>query len=108
MGLIQRWAGMARIAPWLVNFLGRAPGTSQFMKWAGGISQKRRMPAFTAETFTTWFRKRPLRNGDRPPVILWPDTFSNNFHPEIAKAAVEVLEHAGYRVKIPLLRPSAL
>ena len=29
MGLIQRWAGMARMAPWLVNFLGRAPGTSQ-------------------------------------------------------------------------------
>jgi len=59
------------------------------------------MPAFAHETFTAWFRKRPLRNPDRPPVILWPDTFSNNFHPEIAKAAVEVLEHAGYQVKIP-------
>jgi FAD/FMN-containing dehydrogenase/Fe-S oxidoreductase len=101
MGLIQRWAGMARIAPWLVNFLGRAPGTSQLMKWVGGISQKRNMPSFAAETFTTWFRKRPLRNQDRPPVILWPDTFSNNFHPSIAKAAVEVLEHAGYQVRIP-------
>lgn len=101
MGLIQRWAGMARIAPWLVNFLGRAPGTSPLMKWVGGISQKRNMPAFAAETFTAWFRKRPLRNADRPPVILWPDTFSNNFHPEIAKAAVEVLEHAGYQVRIP-------
>jgi FAD/FMN-containing dehydrogenase/Fe-S oxidoreductase len=101
MGWIQRWAGMARIAPWLVNFLGRAPGTSQLMKWLGGISQKRGMPAFAAETFTAWFRKRPLRNADRPPVMLWPDTFSNNFHPSIAKAAVEVLEHAGYQVKIP-------
>jgi FAD/FMN-containing dehydrogenase/Fe-S oxidoreductase len=101
MGLIQRWAGMARIAPRLVNFLGRAPLTSQLTKWLGGISQKRNMPAFADETFTEWFRKRPLRNADRPPVILWPDTFSNNFHPEIAKAAVEVLEHAGYQVKIP-------
>jgi FAD/FMN-containing dehydrogenase/Fe-S oxidoreductase len=101
MGLIQRWAGMARIAPWLVNFLGRAPGTSQLIKWAGGISQKRNMPAFADETFTAWFRQRPPRNQDRPPVILWPDTFSNNFHPDIAKAAVEVLEHAGYQVKVP-------
>jgi Fe-S oxidoreductase len=101
MGLIQRWAGMARIAPWLVNFLGRAPLTSQLTKWIGGISQKRNMPAFASETFATWFRRRPLRNPDRPPVILWPDTFSNNFHPEIAKAAVDVLEHAGYQVKIP-------
>jgi FAD/FMN-containing dehydrogenase/Fe-S oxidoreductase len=102
MGLIQRWAGMARIAPWLVNFLGRAPVTSQLTKWLGGISQQRNMPAFAAETFTAWFHKRPLRNQDRPPVILWPDTFSNNFHASIAKAAVEVLEHAGYQVKIPL------
>jgi FAD/FMN-containing dehydrogenase/Fe-S oxidoreductase len=101
MGLIQRWAGMARIAPWLVNFLGRAPGTSHLTKWLGGISQNRSMPAFASETFTAWFRRRPLRNADRPRVILWPDTFSNNFHPEIAKAAVEVLEHAGYQVKIP-------
>jgi Fe-S oxidoreductase len=101
MGLIQRWAGMARVAPWLVNFLGRAPLTSQLTKWLGGISQKRSMPAFAAETFTVWFRKRAARNQDRPPVVLWPDTFSNNFHPQIAKAAVEVLEHAGYQVKIP-------
>jgi len=101
MGLIQRWAGMARVAPWLVNFLGRAPLTSQLTKWLGGISQKRGMPAFAAETFTAWFRKRPLRNADRPPVVLWPDTFSNNFHPQIAKAAVEVLEHAGYQVRVP-------
>jgi Fe-S oxidoreductase len=59
------------------------------------------MPAFADETFTEWFRKRPLRNTERPAVILWPDTFSNNFHPAIAKAAVEVLEHAGYQVRIP-------
>src|ERR1041385_9546300 len=59
------------------------------------------MPAFADETFVAWFRKRPLRNADRPLVILWPDTFSNNFHPAIAKAAVEVLEHAGYQVRIP-------
>src|SRR5438270_137115 len=101
MGLIQRWAGMARLAPWLVNFLGRAPGTSQLMKWAGGISQKRNMPAFADETFTWWFHRREVKNQGRPQAILWPDTFSNNFHPEIAKAAVEVLEHAGYQVKIP-------
>ncbi len=71
------------------------------MKWVGGISQKRRVPAFADETFTAWFRRRPVRNQNRPSVILWPDTFSNNFHPEIAKAAVEVLEHAGYQVRIP-------
>jgi FAD/FMN-containing dehydrogenase/Fe-S oxidoreductase len=36
-----------------------------------------------------------------PPVMLWPDTFNNYFHPSTARAAVEVLETAGYRVTIP-------
>ena len=37
----------------------------------------------------------------RPPVLLWPDTFNNYFHPATARAAVEVLEAAGYPVTIP-------
>jgi FAD/FMN-containing dehydrogenase/Fe-S oxidoreductase len=36
-----------------------------------------------------------------PPVMLWPDTFNNYFHPSTARAAVEVLETAGYRVVVP-------
>jgi len=34
-------------------------------------------------------------------VILWPDTFNNHFRPEIAQAAVEILEVVGYQVRIP-------
>lgn len=34
-------------------------------------------------------------------VLLWPDTFNNYLQPEAAKAAVEVLERAGYTVEIP-------
>ncbi|HEV2455059.1 MAG TPA: heterodisulfide reductase-related iron-sulfur binding cluster, partial [Verrucomicrobiae bacterium] len=34
-------------------------------------------------------------------VVLWVDTFNNHFHPEILKAAVEVLEAAGHKVIIP-------
>ncbi len=37
-------------------------------------------------------------------VLLWPDTFNNNFRPETLHAAVEVLEKAGFRVTIPELR----
>ena len=33
--------------------------------------------------------------------MLWPDTFNDHFHPEIAVAATEVLESAGYEVVIP-------
>jgi Fe-S oxidoreductase len=34
-------------------------------------------------------------------VILWADTFNNYFHPEVAAAAVEVIESAGWRVLVP-------
>ena len=53
-----------------------------------------------------------LRTPASRPVLLWPDTFNNYFHPQIAQAAVEVLEAAGFQVAIPakiaLLRPAAL
>jgi Fe-S oxidoreductase len=35
------------------------------------------------------------------PVVLWADTFNNCFHPETARAAVEVLERAGFQVSVP-------
>ena len=34
-------------------------------------------------------------------VLLWPDTFTNFLRPEAAKAAVAVLEDAGFQVDIP-------
>jgi Fe-S oxidoreductase len=33
--------------------------------------------------------------------MLWPDTFTNYFHPHVGQAAVEVLESAGWRVVLP-------
>jgi Fe-S oxidoreductase len=37
----------------------------------------------------------------RQPVVLWPDTFNNYFHPQTAIHATEVLESAGCRVIVP-------
>ncbi|HKD45511.1 MAG TPA: FAD-linked oxidase C-terminal domain-containing protein [Candidatus Angelobacter sp.] len=101
MGMVHHWAGLARWTPGLVNFLSRAPGFSRAAKLLAGVAQQRRMPEFVRETFTDWFRKRPVHNEGKPQVMFWPDTFSNHFHPRIAQAAVEVLEDAGYQVIIP-------
>jgi len=38
-------------------------------------------------------------------VILWPDTFNNQFFLDVPKAALEVLEAAGYKVMIPERSP---
>jgi FAD/FMN-containing dehydrogenase/Fe-S oxidoreductase len=103
MGWIYWWARMGSLAPGLVNGLSHMPVVSDVMKFLGGISSHREMPAFAPETFKAWFRKRgePSKNQGGARVLLWPDTFNNHFHPQTAIAAVEVLEAAGFQVVVP-------
>ena len=101
MGLIDVWAWLASFAPKAANFFSQTPVLSAVAKFLGGIAPQRKMPPFATETFKEWFRKRPLHNQDKPPVILWADTFNNYFHPNVGKATVEVLEDAGYQVWVP-------
>ena len=100
MGLIHRWARLASLAPEIVNFVGSAPGLGRLVKTAGDIAPERSMPKFARQTFKSWFRHRARRHSDSK-VILWADTFNNYFHPEVAAAAVEVLESAGFEVLVP-------
>ncbi|MDP9409966.1 MAG: FAD-binding protein [Actinomycetota bacterium] len=101
MGLIMLHARLAQYAPRLANFATHAPVLKDLVKKAGGITTEREMPPFAHQTFKAWFEERGARNEGGPPVVLFPDTFNNFLHPETAKAAVEVLEHAGYRVIVP-------
>jgi FAD/FMN-containing dehydrogenase/Fe-S oxidoreductase len=101
MGLIYWWARLAARAPGLVNFATQTPPLNALAKALGGIAPDRRIPAFAPQTFTDWFRARGPQGEGKPAVILWPDTFNNHFHPQTARAAVEVLEAAGYCVTIP-------
>jgi FAD/FMN-containing dehydrogenase/Fe-S oxidoreductase len=101
MGLIAWWAWLASFMPDVANFFSQTPLVRNVTKYLGGIAQQRRMPPFARQSFKAWFRRRGPRNQGRPPVILWPDTFNNYFHPEVGKATVEVLEAAGYQVLVP-------
>ncbi|MCU0805604.1 MAG: FAD-binding oxidoreductase [Burkholderiales bacterium] len=114
-GLIGRWAGIAGAMPALSNFVTQAPGLNALAKKLAGIAPQRNLPTFASETFRHWFGRRapprtvPLREGQRQApaasrVLYWPDTFANFFHPEIPRAAVEVLEAAGCDVSIPAKR----
>ena len=64
------------------------------------IHPDRELPRFAARTFRSWFaaaRERRNIDTDAREVVLFPDTFNNFFEPEVAIAAAEVLERAGFR-----------
>ena len=100
-GQIDRWARLAAKAPTAANFFTQTPGLREIAKWTTGIAPQRRIPAFAGQSFRSWFERRSSAKVNRPAVLLWPDTFNNYFHPETAIAAVEVLEAAGYDVRLP-------
>jgi Fe-S oxidoreductase len=100
MGLIPIWARLAGRLPGMANLLTQTPGLNNLLKAAGGVSQRRKLPRFAATPFTTWFESHPPRYPDGSPVLLWADTFTNYFHPDVARAGVEVLESAGFRVQV--------
>ncbi len=104
MGLVNRWARLAALAPRLVNLLTATPGLSTLLKFAGGVARQRTIPRFARRTFRQWFLRRrfaPAATANRGRIILWADTFNNHFQPGSAAAAVEVLEALGYTVSVP-------
>jgi len=120
-GNIDLWARLASHAPGVANLTTQLPFLRDISKLVAGIPAERDIPAFAPETFKTWFHRTRARrfvsgyrfsdtagssqstapSGAAPPVLLWPDTFNNHFLPGTAKAAVEVLEAAGFRVVVP-------
>ena len=99
-GLIYWWARLASTMPASANFLTQTPALANLLKIAAGYSQHRQIPPFAAQTFKQWFAKRERRNVEARPVILWADTFNNHFTPRVLRAAVDVLEDAGFRVRV--------
>jgi FAD/FMN-containing dehydrogenase/Fe-S oxidoreductase len=110
IGLVPWTARLAARAPRLANGLARAPVVAGLAKRLAGVAPQRDVPAVAAETFTRWFRRRAGDRGPpgsspgaggRRPVLLFPDTFTDHFHPAAGRAAVQVLEAAGFAVRVP-------
>jgi Fe-S oxidoreductase len=100
-GNIDLWARLASNAPGLANLTTQLPLLRDIAKAVTGIPKQRAIPAFAPQTFKSWFGRHQPRHPDGPLVVLWPDTFNNYFLPHTARAAVDVLENAGFRVALP-------
>ncbi len=111
-GNIDRMSALGSAFSPLSNWLSNNPISKWMMeKWIG-IDRRRSMPTFVRQTFEKWFEKHQKRsyaergnerkNGEGgKKVVLFHDTFMNYSEPHIGKAAVEVLEAAGFEVILP-------
>jgi FAD/FMN-containing dehydrogenase/Fe-S oxidoreductase len=109
LGWLPRWAGLTTRSPWLARLANaslRLRPAAALAKRLGGIDARRDLPRFAPQSFRRWFAARP--SGAAPagaapagtPVLLWVDTFTNAFAPQVGQAAVRVLEAAGYQVQV--------
>jgi len=85
-----------------VNWLQRRRSLRWLMEKFGGIDRRRSLPRLYRKHFRRWFaRHRPAPNaGQYGRVMLLDDCFTTFNEPGIGKAAVNVLEHAGYAVEL--------
>jgi FAD/FMN-containing dehydrogenase/Fe-S oxidoreductase len=100
-GWIHIWSRLASLAPMVANFFTQTPGLSAVAKWMANVHPKRHIPPFAPFTFKQWAQSYAPKHPDGPPVAIFPDTFNNYFHPDVAIAAVGVLEDAGFCVHVP-------
>ena len=106
LGWLPLLAKGAALAPSLVNAALHAPVLGRWGRRAAGVTVEREPPEFASETFQHWWeehrgdREDPDPRGART-VVVWPDTFTNHFHPEVGRSAVRVLESAGFDVVVP-------
>jgi Fe-S oxidoreductase len=121
--LAQRWAGLGRIPlrerltahlpqfahhfklfNWFCTLRAKSPLIAKLMQRWLGIAAKRSLPKAAPRNFLSSAPTAlPAENARE--VVLLVDTFSNHFDPDIAQAALEVLQAGGYTVH--LARPAS-
>jgi FAD/FMN-containing dehydrogenase/Fe-S oxidoreductase len=91
-------AALAPVSNWPV----RVPFVRALLERSLGIAHERPLPRFERETLLRWDARRPRRATPAPrgDVILLADSFTTFTEPAIGRAAVELLERAGWRVRL--------
>ncbi|MBS1246861.1 MAG: lactate dehydrogenase, partial [Proteobacteria bacterium] len=97
---LPRYAPLAARLPWLFNLRDRIPGVAWLSERLLGLSAARELPQWRADFFGSRADDTASADGAAGEVVLWVDTFNTWFEPENARAALAVLQAAGYRVHL--------
>ncbi|WP_459548540.1 FAD-binding and (Fe-S)-binding domain-containing protein [Nocardia sp. X0981] len=103
LGRLPLWLAGATRVPRLVNTLAGIGPLRRLGMWAAGVDSRRSMPELAERSFRRLRRyiDQPVTDPDAPTVLLWVDTFTDAFDPQIALAAIRLLNSLGYRVEVP-------
>ncbi|GAA2534706.1 lactate dehydrogenase [Winogradskya humida] len=99
LGKLPFWSRLAGWTPRLANLATRLPGIRGAALWLAGVDKRRSVPAFARRPFHRSFVPETVPT--RTPVVLFADSFSDAFSPEVADATVRVLRAAGYEPQLP-------
>lgn len=100
LGWLPRWARLASVAPGLVNATTRLPLIGPAGLSAAGADRRRTIPPFARQTFRKWFAQNVPADTPGDEAVLFVDTFTNHFTPEVGIATVRVLQDAGYAPRL--------
>lgn len=101
--VISRFDLLGRLGtlfPRLANAILATPPMRLLMEKVVGLAADRPLPAYTTDRFDRWFHRRLAAKGTRGTVYLWQDCTTRYFEPNVGRAAVKVLEAAGYDVRL--------
>jgi Fe-S oxidoreductase len=86
----------------LNNWLLRRPWVRRVLESMAGIDRRRSLPELHGEHLRKWFEKRKKQRTSRGPlsVVLLDDCFTTFQEPQIGRAAINLLESAGYSVEL--------
>lgn len=100
-GYMDQWARLAAHAPALANLPQQLPFLASAAKRVLGVAPQRKLPTFVQRPFRRAFHAHSAARSSGTPVLLWPDTWNNYFHPQALHAAAQVLGDAGYVASVP-------
>ena len=110
LGWLPRWTRLAAATPGLATAALRLRPVTGIVRRLAGIDPRRPLPGLARHPATPSRLRRQLpaavlaTTGATPArdrAVLWADTFTRTFSPQVAEAAVAVLAEAGFEVIVP-------
>lgn len=90
-----------------INWLLHTQPARRLLQHTLGLAADRPLPAFATQRLSRWFAHRQAGGtGQSGRIVLFNDTYMEHYLPQVGRAAIELLEAAGFRVDLATLGDS--